>query len=82
MLYAIISQDVEDSFTKRIGARPDHIARLNQLKDELTNLETFQQLASQYFHQERPVSDPINAAQLSQIVDFSLGAEGAELAEE
>ncbi|MBT3439135.1 MAG: YciI family protein [Gammaproteobacteria bacterium] len=34
MLYAIISQDVEDSFTKRIGARPDHIARLNQLKDE------------------------------------------------
>ena len=34
MLYAIISQDVEDSVTKRIGARPDHIARLNQLKDE------------------------------------------------
>ena len=47
----------------------------------LPYLETFQQLASQYFHQERPVSDPINAAQLSQIVDFSLGAEGAELAD-
>ena len=34
MLYAIISQDVEDSFKKRIGARPDHVARLIQLKDE------------------------------------------------
>ena len=47
----------------------------------LPYLETFQQLASQYFHQERPVSDPINATQLSQIVDFSLGTEGAELAD-
>ena len=34
MLYAIISRDVEDSFKKRIGARPDHVARLIQLKDE------------------------------------------------
>ncbi len=34
MLYAIISQDVEGSFKKRIGARPDHVARLIQLKDE------------------------------------------------
>jgi len=34
MLYAIISQDVEDSFKKRIGARPYHVARLIQLKDE------------------------------------------------
>jgi len=34
MLYAIISQDVEDSLSKRLGARPDHVARLNQLKDE------------------------------------------------
>ncbi len=34
MLYAIISKDVEDSFKKRIGARPDHVARLIQLKDE------------------------------------------------
>ena len=34
MLYAIISQDVEDSFKERIGARPDHVARLIQLKDE------------------------------------------------
>ena len=47
----------------------------------LPYLETFQQLASQYFHQERPVSDPINATQLSQIVDFSLGTEGAKLAD-
>ena len=34
MLYAIMSQDVENSLEKRIGARPDHIARLNKLKDE------------------------------------------------
>ncbi len=34
MLYAIISQDVENSLAKRIFARPDHIARLNQLKVE------------------------------------------------
>ena len=34
MLYAIISQDVEDSLDKRNGARPDHIARLNELKNQ------------------------------------------------
>ena len=34
MLYAIISKDVEDSLKKRIDARPDHVARLIQLKDE------------------------------------------------
>jgi uncharacterized protein YciI len=34
MLYAIISQDVENSLAKRIVARPDHVARLNQLKAE------------------------------------------------
>jgi len=34
MLYAIISKDVENSLKKRKGARPDHIARLIQLKDE------------------------------------------------
>jgi hypothetical protein len=34
MLYAIISQDVKNSLNKRMGARPDHVARLNQLKDE------------------------------------------------
>jgi uncharacterized protein len=34
MLYAIIAQDIEDSLSKRMGARPDHVARLNQLKDE------------------------------------------------
>ena len=34
MLYAIISQDVENSLEKRIGARPEHIDRLNKLKDE------------------------------------------------
>ena len=34
MLYAIISQDIENSLEKRKRARPDHVARLNQLKDE------------------------------------------------
>ena len=34
MLYAIISQDVENSLEKRKGARPEHVERLNQLKDE------------------------------------------------
>ena len=34
MLYAIISEDVEDSLEKRIGARPKHLERLNKLKDE------------------------------------------------
>ena len=34
MLYAIMSQDVKNSLEKRIGARPDHIARLNKLQDE------------------------------------------------
>jgi len=34
MLYAIIAQDIENSLTKRMGARPDHVTRLNQLKDE------------------------------------------------
>ena len=34
MLYAIISQDIENSLEKRMAARPAHIERLNQLKDE------------------------------------------------
>jgi len=34
MLYAIISQDIKNSLEKRMGARQDHVARLNQLKDE------------------------------------------------
>ena len=34
MLYAIISQDIENSLLKRMQARPDHVARLNELKDE------------------------------------------------
>ncbi len=34
MLYAIISQDIKNSLEKRMGARSDHVARLNQLKDE------------------------------------------------
>lgn len=33
MLYAIISEDVKDSLDKRLAARPDHLARLNALKD-------------------------------------------------
>lgn len=34
MLYAIISEDVEDSLPLRGTARPAHIARLEQLRDE------------------------------------------------
>lgn len=34
MLYAIISEDVPDSRAKRQAARPDHLARLTQLRDE------------------------------------------------
>ncbi len=34
MLYAIISQDVENSLNKRMSAREQHIARLNELKDQ------------------------------------------------
>ena len=34
MLYAIISQDIKNSLEKRMVARQDHVARLNQLKDE------------------------------------------------
>lgn len=34
MYYAIISEDVENSLEKRLQARPDHVARLEQLKSE------------------------------------------------
>jgi len=34
MYYAIISQDVPNSLSKRKEARPDHLARLTQLKEE------------------------------------------------
>lgn len=34
MLYAIVAHDVEDSLSKRLAARPDHIARLHALRDE------------------------------------------------
>lgn len=34
MFYAIISQDVEDSLEKRLSVRPDHVARLEALRDE------------------------------------------------
>ena len=33
MLYAVISQDVEDSSEKRLSVRPAHVDRLNALKD-------------------------------------------------
>ena len=33
MWYAVISQDVENSLAKRLGARPEHIARLQALAD-------------------------------------------------
>lgn len=34
MYYAIISQDIPDSLPKRQSARPQHLARLQQLVDE------------------------------------------------
>jgi len=34
MLYAIISQDIENSLEKRMTARPDHLARLETLKQQ------------------------------------------------
>ena len=34
MLYAIIAQDIENSLLKRMEARPSHIARLIELKDQ------------------------------------------------
>ena len=34
MLYAIISEDKPDSLAKRLEARPAHLARLHQLRDE------------------------------------------------
>lgn len=34
MLYAIIASDVPDSLEARLGARPAHLARLEQLKEE------------------------------------------------
>lgn len=34
MYYAIISEDVEDSLERRQGARQDHLARLEALRDE------------------------------------------------
>jgi len=34
MIYAIMSQDVENSLEKRKGARPAHLERLQQLKNE------------------------------------------------
>jgi uncharacterized protein YciI len=33
MLYAIISEDVADSLERRLAARPDHLARLEALRD-------------------------------------------------
>ena len=34
MLYAIISQDRENSLEQRLATRPDHIQRLEQLRNE------------------------------------------------
>ena len=34
MFYAIMAEDKPDSLEKRLQARPDHLARLEQLKNE------------------------------------------------
>jgi uncharacterized protein YciI len=33
LFYAIVADDAPDSLEKRLAARPDHLARLNQLRD-------------------------------------------------
>ena len=33
MLYAFISQDTADTLQKRMAARPEHVKRLEQLRD-------------------------------------------------
>ncbi len=34
MLYSIVGEDVENSLEKRLEARPAHVERLHQLRDE------------------------------------------------
>ena len=34
LYYAIIAEDAEGSLERRLAARPDHLARLEQLRDE------------------------------------------------
>jgi uncharacterized protein len=34
MLYAILSEDVKNSIEKRLSVRPEHLARVQALKDE------------------------------------------------
>lgn len=34
MFYSIYSEDVENSLEKRLGARPEHIARIQKLQEE------------------------------------------------
>lgn len=34
MYYAIVSEDIENSLEKRMAARPDHLARLEDLKQQ------------------------------------------------
>jgi uncharacterized protein YciI len=34
MLYAIVGEDVENSLEKRLSVRPEHVERLQQLKQE------------------------------------------------
>lgn len=34
MLYAIISQDIDNSLERRLAARPDHLVRLETLKQQ------------------------------------------------
>ncbi len=34
MLYSIVATDHPDSLDKRLGARPDHVARLTELREQ------------------------------------------------
>jgi len=42
-------------------------------------LNIFQHLATEHFRQDRAVSEPISAKNLTEVVDFSLGFEGADI---
>ena len=44
MLYAIMSEDVPNSLERRLAARPDHLARLEALRDEGRRCWLFWQL--------------------------------------
>jgi len=62
MLYAFISQDVAATLDKRLAARPGHIKRLQQLRDEGTGSLVVAEFDSLQEAQDWAKSDPYVAA--------------------